>query len=137
MVQNHKTVIWNFDFFNNPPDGYLLAFQASTGLWIPVNVPLGINRKIGATITSGPYLVLAGDDFIPVDSTSGPITINLPAAPVQGKGYTIADITGHAAANNITISGNGFQIAGSPTVLLNTNYQELTAIFNGTNWTKV
>ena len=71
MVQNHKTVIWNFDAFPNPPDGYLLAFQFSTGLWIPVNVPLGINRFLSPVMTTN-YNILNTDDFIRFDSSSGP-----------------------------------------------------------------
>lgn len=136
---NTKSVVWNFDFLPNPPDGYLLSFQASTGLWIPVNVPLGINRKINSTIlfAASPYTALGSDDFIPVNSVGGVITINLPAAPATGKGYTIADISGSAVTNNITVSGNGFQINGGGSYVLNTAFQSVTVVFNGTNWTKV
>lgn len=139
MTSNRKAVIWNFDYLSNPPDGYLLSFQASTGLWIPVNVPLGINRKIGTAVlfAASPYTVQGNDDFIPVNSTGGAITINLPASPFTGKGYTIADIQGTAATNNIIVSGNGFQIAGGGSYTINTNFGELTVIFNGSNWTKV
>lgn len=139
MTQNHKAVIWNFDFLSAPPDGYLLAYQASTGLWIPVNVPLGINRSVGTTIVFGasPYTVLSTDDFLPVNSSGGNITVNLPSSPITGKGYTIADTSGTSGTNSITINGNGFQIIGNGSYVINSNYGELTVIFNGTNWTKV
>ena len=137
MVQNHKAVIWNFDFFPNPPDGYLLAFQFSTGLWIPVNVPLGVNRNVHATIvfSASPYTILSSDDFIPVDSTGGVITINLPAAPLLGKGYTVTDQSGQAAINAITVAGNGHLIKGIASIPINIAYQTLTFVFNGLNWT--
>jgi hypothetical protein len=136
---NTKAVVWNFDAFPNPPDGYLLSYQSATGLWLPVNVPLGVNRKIHSTILVGssPYTVIGADDFIPVDSSGGVITINLPASPATGKGYTIADINGNAVTNNITISGNGFLISGGGSYVLNTAFQSVTLVFNGVNWTKV
>lgn len=139
MVQNHKAVIWNFDGYSTPSDGYLLSYQFSTGLWIPINVPLGINRQIHSTIVfaNSPYTVLSTDDFLPVDVSGGAITINLPATPLLGKGYTIAHVNGNAATNNITVNGNGFNIIGAGTFVINTNFQELTVVFNGLNWTKV
>lgn len=137
MVQNHKTVIWNFDFFSNPPDGYLLAFQASSGLWIPVNVPLGINRFLSPVLTSN-YNVVNTDDFLRFDSSSGPIDGYLPATPLAGKGYTIADVTGHAGTNNITVvAQGGLTIAGSGLFTLSMNFQTLTVVFNGIGWSIV
>lgn len=130
-------------------DGYniqgLYSFRTD-GYWHQVNTdPSGINRLIGSTVVfsspgvgqvATPYTIRTiPDDFIPVDSSGGIITINLPALPLSGKGYTIADITGHAAANNITINGNGFLINGASTFVLNTNYQKLSVVFNGLNWT--
>jgi hypothetical protein len=139
-MTNTKAVLLNFDppFNISPPDGYLLSFQASTGFWIPVNVPLGINRNVHSTIVfPGPFTVLVGDDFIPVNSSGGIITINLPGVPVIGKGYTIADVGGVAATNNITVSGNGHNIVGAGTFVINVNWQTLTVVFDGTNWSKL
>lgn len=136
MVQNHKTVIWNFDGYENPPDGYLLAFQATTGLWVPVNVPLGINRKLSAIMTSN-YTALATDDFIRFDTSAGVLDGYLPTVPILGKGYTFADVTGHAATNNLTVEGNGFLIAGNPSFTLTSNFQTLTVVFNGVGWSIV
>jgi|SRR5579885_938214 len=145
MVQNHKTVIWNFDYVIPnvgsavPPDGYLLSYQASTNMWIPVNVPLGINRNVHSVITpaQSPFTMLVSDDFIPVDSSTGVVTVSLPAAPALGKGYTIADQTGSAALNNITVSGNGHNISGSGTFVINSNFQSLTVVYNGLNWSVI
>lgn len=140
-MTNTKAVLLNFDppFNVTSPDGYLLSFQASSGTWIPTNVPLGINRSVHPTIVfaNSPYAVLVTDDFIPVDVTGGAITITLPSSPPLGKGFTISHVAGNASTNNITISGNGHTILGSGTFVLNTNFQTLTVIFDGTNWSRV
>ena len=140
-MTNTKTVLLNFDppFNVTPSDGYLLGFQASTGLWIPVNVPSGINRNVHSVITFAlsPFTILTTDDFIPVNVTGGAVTVNLPASPVLGKGYTIAHVAGNAATNNITVSGNGHNILGVGTFVINTNFQTLTVVFDGTNWSRV
>ena len=123
-------------------DGYnaqgLYAMRVD-GYWHQVTTDPGINRIIHATITHSlsPYTVTLLDDFIPVNSSSGPVTITLPASPILGKGYTIADQNGTALTNNITVSGNGFNINGLGSFVLNTNYQLVTVIFNGVNWSKV
>ena len=140
-MTNTKTVLLSVDppFDVTPSDGYLLAFQASTGLWIPVDLPLGVNRNVHAVIVfaNSPFTILATHDFIPVNVTGGAITINLPASPVLGKGFTISHVAGNAATNNITISGNGHTILGSGTFVINTNFQTLTVVFDGTNWSRV
>jgi hypothetical protein len=47
-----------------------------------------------------------------VNTTSGAITVNLPATPSAGAIVGIADYAGTAAANNITIGRNGSNIEG-------------------------
>jgi hypothetical protein len=55
-----------------------------------------------------------------IDTTSVR-TITLPSSPEQVMFYII-DGTGGASLNNITINGNGFNINGSSTLLINTSY---------------
>lgn len=58
--------------------------------------------KIDATVS--PYLPLVGDTFLYVDTSAGPVEIDLAlAATRNGSVLSIKDVTGHAAANNITI----------------------------------
>lgn len=140
-----KAVLLNFDppFNVNPPDGYLLAYQASSGFFIPVNVPLGINRKLSQIITAitnpppAGYVVQAADDFLCFDTSVGQVDGYLPSVPVPGKGYTFADVTGHASVNSVVVVGNGFLISGNPTFTLSTNFQTVTVVFNGVGWSIV
>jgi hypothetical protein len=120
-------------------DGYSpegIYIYRPDGYWHQMNL-IGINRRVGSIVTfaTSPYNIQQNDDFIPVDSTSGNVTANLPAIPVVGKGYTIADISGAAPAHNITVSGNGKNIIGAASNTISLAYQQLTVVFNGFNWT--
>lgn len=62
--------------------------------------PTGVNVS--------PYAVLVTDTVLYVDTAGGPITINLATGSSRGGiPLTVKDITGHAAANPITIVPNG------------------------------
>lgn len=74
-----------------------------------------------------------------VNSTSGAVTVTLPADPVLGEWHKIKDSAGTAGTNNITISGNGKnieQFTGSPagSLILNSSYDAVELVYNGTSW---
>jgi len=66
-------------------------------------------------------------DIIVVNTTSGAVTLTLPAAPDDGLYFYIKD-TGNAGTNSITIDGNGNNIDASTSFVINTNY-DYTEIF--------
>ena len=105
------------------------------GYWHQISL-IGINRYVGSIVTfaTSPYNIQLNDDFIPIDSTDGYVQVNLPATPIVGKGYTIADISGTATTHNIDVYGNGYHIVGAVSDLLNTPWQQVTVVFNGFNW---
>jgi hypothetical protein len=72
--------------------------------------------------------------FVPVDVSGGVATIVLPASPTLGQHFVITDFTGNAAANNITINGNGHNINGAATQVLSTNYQGVDLRYTGSVW---
>lgn len=80
-----------------------------------------------------PYTTLTTDYIILVDSTSAR-TINLISSPDTGTTYRIKDNGGLAGTNNITISGNGKNIDGSASYIVNTNYGSVDVAYNGTQW---
>jgi hypothetical protein len=45
-----------------------------------------------------------------MNTTSGALTVTLPAAPVAGNLISIVDYAGTAATNNITVNPNGLKI---------------------------
>lgn len=64
------------------------------------------------SVQTANFTASAGNIY-PVNTTSGAITVTLPASPSTGNFVTILDYAGTAATNNITISPNGNKIQGS------------------------
>lgn len=87
-------------------------------------------------VSTSPYVVLATDYYLSVDSSGGAIQINLPNAPTTNQIFIIKDRTGSAAAHNITITtvGGIVDIDGATSVVMNTNYESKNVVFNGTSF---
>lgn len=83
-----------------------------------------------------PYTTLTTDYIILVD-TSAARTITPLGSPVTGTVYVIKDSVGSAAANNITVTPSGKNIDGAASFVMNTNYQSITIVYNGTEWSKI
>ena len=86
---------------------------------------------------SGPiYAITSSDYVISVDSSGGPVTIELPNGPTAGRAFIIKDSTGSAAINNITIiTVSGMVLVdGAASFVMNTIYESTTVIFNGTSY---
>jgi hypothetical protein len=79
---------------------------------------------------------LATDEYLSVDCSAIPITIQLPNAPATGRVYIIKDRTGSANLNNISVT----TVGGVETVdlitpyVMNTRLSSIEVIFSGTNW---
>jgi hypothetical protein len=86
--------------------------------------------------TDSPYTLLSSDHYISCDVSLGVLTINLPNAPATGRVYTIKDMGGDAATNNITVTtvGGVVTIDGATTFVINSAYQAISVIFNGTSY---
>jgi hypothetical protein len=58
----------------------------------------------------------------------------LPNAPSTGRSYVVKDTAGGAATHNITVTtvGGSVNIDGSTSFVMNTNYESVELIFNGT-----
>ena len=87
-------------------------------------------------VNSSPYVVLTGDYFISVDSSGGAISIQLPNAATIGKSFIIKDRTGSATTHNITITtvGGSVTIDGATTFVMNSAYQSISVLGNGTTY---
>lgn len=101
----------------------------------------GQKVKVTAVVTgvdASPYALLGTDYFLSVDTGAGVMTITLPASPATGRKVTIYDAGGAAAGSNITIDGNGKNIAAAGTAaatkLINTAYESYNLVYNGTLW---
>jgi len=86
------------------------------------------------TATAIDYQVLITDATIGVTSTAAPRTITMPLAGMTaGQSWTIKDESGGAQTNNnITVNGNGLNIDGAATTVININYGSVTRYYSGT-----
>ena len=97
-----------------------------------INISGSTSEKV--KITTVNYTILADDDYIGV---SGASTITLPASPILGKNYEVADVKGDAETNNITIQGNGNKILNDTYAVINTDYGEISLRWNGIHWSVI
>ena len=88
------------------------------------------------TAADSPYAVVDGYSVLDVDCSGGAVTVNLPAVAGEvDRVLVIKDHSGDAAANNITVDGNGAEtIDGALTATIVTNYGAITLHCDGVEW---
>lgn len=88
------------------------------------------------SVPTDPYVVLATDNYISVDTSGGPITIQFPNAATIGKTFIVKDRAGTAASFNITVTtvGGVVNIDGAPSFVMNSAYQSISIIGNGSTY---
>jgi hypothetical protein len=87
-------------------------------------------------VNTTPYVVLATDQFLGVDSSAQPITIQLPNGAAEGRIFTIKDYAGSAGTNFITITtpGGTTTIDGATSYILLSTYSSIDVLFDGSNY---
>jgi hypothetical protein len=108
-----------------------ITLPASTGTAITTASTSGIPNTINWTTvqTSSVSPAVAGTGY-PMNTTSGALTVTLPAAPVAGNLISIVDYAGTAATNNITINPNGLKIQGKTTsATISTNREAINLVY--------
>lgn len=89
----------------------------------------GTGKPLKIVNTSGTYTVLSDDDVIV--AVGLPLTVILEAIPANGRTIQIKDGIGSANAGNpITVSGNGNNIDGSPTLVIKAKYGSIEIVYN-------
>jgi hypothetical protein len=88
----------------------------------PAIVPTAVNFAMS------PYTVLATDYLLEVDTSGGAITIQTQASASRAnKPFTVKDISGNAAANNISVVRTGAEtLDGLTTYPLDSDFRSLT-----------
>ena len=123
------------------PDGGLIVFDSKDHLfkgktWNSGWQVLSPGSAVGtiSTITQA-YSILSTDDVLLVDGSGGAFTVTLPSAVSNsGKVYEIKR-TDETPANTVTVGTTSSQtIDGSTTTTLNTQYEVIKVVSNGTNW---
>lgn len=82
---------------------------------------------------ASPYVVQADDYYITVDTSTIPITIQLPDAPTQYQVFIIKDSPGNASVNNITVTtvSGVLVIDAATSFVMNTDYQAIQVVYSG------
>lgn len=102
---------------------------------LTISVSGDLDYAVTSTSTT-PYVVTATDQVIAMDSTGAIKTVQLPNAPSTGRWLTVKDSAGTAAAFNITVTtvGGVVLIDSAATFVMNSAYQSVTVVFDGTKY---
>lgn len=107
----------------------LLSFNNGGG-WTNLSAPT-VDSLVSKTTT---YTATTNDIIILCDSSGGAFTITLYAAS-GNAGRKLKFIKTTSDTNAVTIDGNGSEtINGSTTTTINTQYEELEIVCDGSNW---
>lgn len=91
-----------------PTMGQLLIYDATLGYWKNANA----DGLLWQSVQTSNFTAVANCAY-PVNTTSGQITVTLPASPVAGQKVTIVDYAGTFQTNYCLIAGNGANVQGS------------------------
>lgn len=110
----------------NTADG-VIYYKNSGGSVVPLS--FGSTGISWQSVQTANFTAVAGNGY-PVNTTSGAITVTLPASPTAGQLVTFTDYTGTFATNNLTINPNGNNLLGaSNSVLMATNNESLSFVY--------
>lgn len=111
-----------------------IAASAVTTAKINDGAVTGSKRVLTVTAKTTTYTATASDEFIACDTSGGAWTLTLPAAASSsGKVYKIKKTSNDFTA--LTIDGNASEtIDGATTTTLNTQYEQLEIVCDGSNW---
>jgi len=68
------------------------------------------------------------------DVSSAAFTMTLPSSAQTGDFVEIRQIAGDFSVNNLTVAGNGNNINGDTTLIVDVAYAQLALVYNGTEW---
>ena len=81
------------------------------------------------SVQTGNFTAVAGNSY-PINTTSGAVTVTLPASPTAGQIVQITDYAGTFAANNCTVNPNGNKInATTANATLTTNRESVAIVY--------
>ncbi len=118
-------------------DSVEIGKNANIGSTSNANSTLQVSGSMSlniVTVTST-YTLLATDNTVLANTTSGAITVTLPApSGITGRIYTIKKIGTGGIDNSLTINPTGGTIDGASTYIIYNDYSYVTLQTDGTNW---
>ena len=101
---------------------------------IAVSLALGAKQDRLLVDRASTTFTAETNKLILVNSSSGAFSITLPANPEDYSFVDIHDVAGTFQTNNITVVGNGKNIMGDTTLLLDTQNITIRLLYTGTEW---
>lgn len=131
-VSNNKLLGNNTAPYNIGTASASITFNNNEG----TSYTQGATYRARTTVSDVAYSILTTDSEVAYTSLTAGRTATLPTAVgVIGQTYIIKDETGTAATNNITIATTSAQtIDGASSLVINTNYGQVTLYSDGANW---
>lgn len=103
-----------------------------------IAVAKNIAPATNVTHAMSPYAVLSSDVILLVDTSAGAVTVNLQPGATRTGNLIIKDVTGNAAANNITITPFGAERIDNLTpVPIDSNYGAINILPYGNGYTVI
>ena len=118
----------------SPTNTQILRY--SGGAWINTDVTL--NREDDFDIKTADFTADESRRY-GIDTSSGSVTVTLPAAPTTNRAVLFAQAGGDFSVNNFIINPNGKNINGSSgnyTHSTNLDFASIGVFYNGTEWRK-
>lgn len=137
FVTDDGTVIPSGNLVNvNGGDGVEVIANPDGSNNMVINITQVAAEYIDVDANMSPYTVTSTDYFISVDSTLGPVTINLPDAPNQDRQFIIKDRTGQASLNSILIKSltSASTIDLAATYTFTDNFESLELLYHSSNY---
>lgn len=113
------------------------SVRVTVGGWLRDIGVLFTNLQLQSVTKTANYTITTADRLVYVDTTSGNVTVTLPAA-ASVTANTVYSVQKTAAGNTVTVDGDGAEtIDGSATASLTTLYSRLDLISNGSAWVSI
>lgn len=110
----------------------------TTGAGNTITITLTEAATVYTNVTNAmsPYTVTPTDYFLSVDSSVGPVTINLPDSPSSNREFVVKDRLGQSSTNHITVKSltGASTVDGQASYTFVDNYESLECLFNGANY---
>lgn len=128
--------------FNVPLPGYYCAWLTSTppenniaNLTVDIEgVAAGTSGITVVTHAMTPYFVTPTDRYLLVDTSGGVVTVKMPGTPTAPSALQIVDALRSFGTNALTIDGNGHNVNGAGTLVVNTTDDCPLVLYGGTTW---
>ena len=107
-------------------NGYVLTLAGGVPTWAASSSSGGLSWQ---SVQTTNFTAVSGNAY-PINTTSGAITVTLPATPSAGNYVHLTDYAGTFATNNLTVNPNGSKIDGAtPNAIINTSRESIAFVY--------